>query len=309
MRCAKVIGRTGPAAAGAQYICKCALAYILGAHPPRHPFFLSLLRVSVTGVFTTFCLLSCFDVTFAATTNFAAKRERKEVAIEKPLSTLTVGEKLVFGVYWMGIYVGDGTLEVKEKVIVRGREAFHVVATAKTNDFLTKIYPIYDELHSFIDAEKFCSLEFRRNVREGRYRADETVIYDYEKKKAFYESALNKSKKEADLPAEVHDPLSAFYWFRLQEIKSKDSLRTVVNSREKNVDLEIQILGQQTKELKGKRVIETVLVEPKTRYKDVLADRGRAWVYFGVDSRRVPVWITIKSPFGTVNGVLKTDQH
>jgi hypothetical protein len=111
------------------------------------------------------------------------------------------------------------------------------------------------------------------------------------------------------LPSEVHDPLSAFYWFRLQELRGSEPVRTQVNSREKNFELDIHILGLKTKELKGKRVIETLVVEPRTRYKDVLAERGQAWVYFSVDSRRVPVWVTIKSRFGPVNGVLKTDQH
>jgi len=34
----------------------------------------------------------------------------------------------------MGAYVGLGTLEVKEKVQIHGREAFHVIAVAKTNE-------------------------------------------------------------------------------------------------------------------------------------------------------------------------------
>jgi len=242
----------------------------------------------------------------AVTQNFGVKI-RQPVPIEEPLPALAVGERLTFDVFWMGIPVGIGTLEVKEKVDVRGRQAFHVVATAKTNDFLSAIYPVEDQVHSFIDAERFCSLEFRKTLKEGRYRADESIVYDYAAKKGFYESLHNNSKKEFDIGDCAHDILSVFYWFRLQPgVEVGKSLRSAVNSEEKNWDLEFKVLKRETKELRGGVVIETLQVEPKTRYKGILYDRGRAWVYFSVDKARQPVWITIKTPFGPVAGVLNT---
>ena len=225
---------------------------------------------------------------------------------EPPLETFTVGESLFFDVSWMGIPVGTGSLEIREKVRVRGRNAFHVVAVAQTNEFLSKIYPIHDEVHSFIDDEKFYSLEFQKNLKEGHYRADERISYDHEAKKAFYESLRNKSKKEISIPVGIHDFISAFFWFRLQPLEVGKSFHTLVNSEAENWDLEIRVLEFVTKELKGERVIPTVRVEPRTRLKGMLYDRGRAWVYFSVDSQRLPVWIALQTPFGPVVGVLRT---
>ncbi len=242
----------------------------------------------------------------AAEVNFAAKKA-STIVIEEPSKALTAGERLTFEVSWMGVPVGIGTLEIKEIITVRGRPAYHVIAIAKTNDFLSKIYPIYDEAHSYIDAERFCSLGFHKNAREGRYRADETTIYDYNQMKSFYESALNKSKTQRALSSEVQDAVSAFYWFRLQKIQVGKSVKTVINNRDKDWDLEIKILSAQPKELRHGETINTILVEPVTRYKDILERRGRAWVHFSADKRRLPVWITISTPFGPVNGVLKKE--
>ena len=191
-----------------------------------------------------------------------------------------------FDVFWMGVPVGLGSIEVKEKVNVRGRDAYHVIAIARTNDFLSKLYPVYDEVHSFIDAEKFCSLEFSKKLQEGRYRAEERIVYDYTKK-------------------EVQDAVSAFYWFRLQDVEVGRSARTAVHNRGKDWDLEVKVLSRQNKELRGRGAIDTILVEPVTRYKDILYKRGRAWVYFSADESRSPVWIKIATPFGAVNGVLR----
>jgi len=242
---------------------------------------------------------------YAKSKNFSSKKSKPIVFVEAPLKVLTVGERLVFDVSWMGVPVGVGTLEVKEIATIRDRRAYHVVAIAKTNDFLSRFYPIHDEVHSFIDAEKFYSLEFSKVIQEGRYRADEKMTYDYKKRKIFYESLWNKSKKEFDLPSEVQDFLSALYWFRVQPVVVGKSLHTVVNSEAENWDLELDILRQETKEFKDGRAIPTILVEPKTRLKGMLYRRGRVWVYFSADQKRLPVWVTLRTPFGPVNGVLR----
>ncbi len=226
--------------------------------------------------------------------------------IATPLPAPSVGESLVYDVFWMGICVGTGTLEVKEKTTVGGREAFHLVATARTNPFLSRLYPVEDEVHSFVDAEKFRSLEFRKTLKEGRYRADEKIRYDYAAHKGYYESLWNKSKKELVLDGDgAQDILSAFYWFRSQEAAVGTSLKNTVNSEEKNWDLEIRVLSRQTKEIRGRGSFDTILIEPRTHLKGILYQRGRALVYFTTDRRRLPVWITLKTPFGPVVGVLR----
>lgn len=227
------------------------------------------------------------------------------IQIDAPLTTFTVGESLFFDVSWMGIPIGYGSLEVKEKVKIRGREAFHIIAIARTNEFLSRLYPVYDEIHSWIDCEKFYSLEFSKDLKEGRYRADEKIIYDHGAKKAFYESFRNHSKKEINIPSGVQDFVSAFYWFRLQPLQVGRDLHTLVNSEAENWDLEIRPIKTAIKEFRGGQVMTTVLVEPRTKLKGILYDRGQAWVYFTTDSRRLPIWIVLQTPFGPVVGVLR----
>lgn len=251
-----------------------------------------------------FCLIFSWPA-YANTSNFSSKSKEKEKPLPPPIATLTLGESFVFDVFWMGVHVGTGSLEVKEKVTVLGREAYHVVAIARTNEFLSKIYPIVDEAHTYMEADSLYSLEFRKNLSEGSYRADEKVTYDYEKKKAYYESLLNGTKSQMDITSKVHDFLSAFYWFRLQVTQVGEKHHTVLHNKGKNYDLEIDVQRREKKELKGGVVIDTIVVEPKTRLKDVLYRRGRAWVYFTADEKRMPVWVTISTPFGPVVGVLR----
>ena len=224
--------------------------------------------------------------------------------IEAPRPSLEVGERIDMQVFWIGIPVGEGSLEVSEKIIRDGRPAYHLIATARTNDFLSKIYPVEDRLESFMDAERFCSLGFRKTVREGRYRADEEIRYDYENGKVIYHSFKNASQKTFAVQGPVHDILSAFYWFRLQPVQCGQSVHTLVNDEERNWELQLEALRIEIKEFKGARVLETFLVEPRTRLKGVLYRRGRAWVNFTTDSKRTPISIRISTPFGPIMGIL-----
>ena len=216
-----------------------------------------------------------------------------------------MGEHLLYDVSWMGVPVGIGELRVSERTRLSGRECYHVIAVAQTNEFLSKIYPVRDEVHSWIDAETFQSLQFEKKVNEGFYRADERVVYDASKKIEHYESLKNGSKKEFEMAVPVHDILSAFYWARRQPLKADQSVRIAVNSDEKDWDLEIEVLRRETKEVRGWQAFDTILIEPKTKLKGVLEKRGRVWIHLKNDAARIPVLITFKTPFGPVVGVLR----
>ena len=223
-----------------------------------------------------------------------------------PPQKLFVGEKLVYSVRLLGIEVGRGETEVKEIVKVRGRDAYHVEIQVRSARIIDWIYKVRDTHHSYIDVERLHSLRYEKILREGRYRADERVRYDTAARKGYYESFWNKSKKEISLDqGYAQDILGVFYWFRLQKVEVGRPIKTVVNSEEKNWDVELRVLGRQTKEIKGRGSFDTILVEPRTRLKGILYQRGRAFVYFTTDERRLPVWITLKTPFGPVVGILR----
>ncbi len=241
-----------------------------------------------------------------AANNFSSKKNVPAPAgIAKPLTDLPLGEKLVFEVSWMGVNVGYGQIEIPEKTVVRGREAYHIVATARTNDFLSKLYPVEDRVESWVDARTFYSLKFRKTLQEGRYRADEETEFFPETKKGSYYSYKNGTRKEFEIPGPVHDIVSAFYWFRLQEASVGKSVNTTVCSEEKNWAAEIKVIGVTAKVIRGLGAVDTFYVEPKSSLRGVFYDRGRVWVYFTADQKRVPVWVVFKTPFGPVNGVLK----
>jgi hypothetical protein len=264
-----------------------------------------LLKNQFFRTFTLSLALLAFCLSAQADNNFAGKKAAQLRALAEPSQEIRVGEKLVYEVSWMGVPVGIGELEVREKRVLDGRAAFHVVAAAGTNEFLSKIYPVRDEMHSWIDAETLQSLRFVKKASEGFYRADERVVYDAGKKKGYYESLRSGEKKEFDIAVPVHDVISAFFWARRQTLTPGKSMKTTVNNGEKDYTLEIDVLRREAKELRGQGVVDTILIEPKTRLEGVLDKRGRVWVHLENNPARVPIVITFKTLFGPIVGVLK----
>ena len=256
-------------------------------------------------ILATSILLTFFTFPVCAANDFSGKKAQSLAPLVAPSQNFPTGERLAYEVSWMGVPVGIGTLEVKETVELNGRKAFHLLAVAETNEFLSKLYPVHDEVHSWVDAETFQSLQFQKKVSEGFYRADEVTRYDAVQKKGHYESLKNGTKKEFDIHVPVHDIISAFYWTRRQELLPGKTVKTIVNSDEKDWDLEIQVLRREMKEMRGQGVIDTILIEPKTRLKGILEKRGRVWIHLKNDPSRTPLLITFKTPFGPIVGVLK----
>jgi len=263
-------------------------------------------------LFFAFCILStavCLASAHAVTTNFNTKQKPRKIKIGKARKSLRVGEKFIYSVRWMGINVGEASLEVKELVDFNGREAYHVVATAKSNDFLAKFYNVEDIIHSYIDKKDLCSLKFKKYQREGTYSAEESVVFDQKRHKGYYESLSNGTKKEFDIPDKVHDLLSVFYYFRTLDVKPDSKMTFDVNADEKNWKVVLNISAPQQLEILRKGVHEVFYVVPKAPFKGVIAKRSKAWVYFSVDEDRVPVLIKFRIPFGFVSGVLERMEY
>jgi len=204
----------------------------------------------------------------------------------------------------MGIPVGEASLHVKEIVTINGREAYHVIAKAGSNDFLDGFYKVEDEIHSYIDTEFFYTHRFEKHQREGRYKSDEVMDYDQVNHTARYESLLNGTVKTMEIPPRVQDVVSSFYCFRLEDMKPGDVVIMDVNADEKNWKLPIDVLEAVPLELRNRGVIDALKIEPKAKFKGLFVDRGRLLIYLSADKERVPLLIKIHTPWGLVGGEL-----
>jgi len=120
-----------------------------------------------------------------------------------------IGEYFQFSVDWNGLNGGSSLMQVQNLTTVGGRRAYRIVTKTESNSFVSKFYKVRDRAESYIDAESLVTLRFVKHLREGGYKKDIDVRFDQEAHKAVYDDG-----ETVDVPAAVHDVLSAFYYVR-----------------------------------------------------------------------------------------------
>lgn len=243
----------------------------------------------------------------SAAMNFAANGEKYlPKPIAEPEPSFPAGERLVYDVYWLGFHVGTGQIWVKEKTVVGGREAWHVVGTARANGFLSNIYHVRDEAHSWIDARTGESIQFLKKVDERGAQAHEKDTFDKAAGKGRHRSLKTGETKLFGITTPVHDVLSVFFWARRQPLVPGRKIETVLSCNQADWRLEVNVVKQEVEALRGHGIVDHVVVEPRAEPKgEGKGPPGRAWVYLKNDPRRTPVLVKFKTPFGAVVGVLR----
>jgi len=258
-------------------------------------------------------LLLSFIISGCGTTKiYKIKEESKEkaqaVKIEAPKSRLRVGEKLTYKAEWMGMDVGRATLLVKEITKLNGHEVYHIRAEADTTSFVAKLFPVQDEIATYIDTKELYPVRFDKKQKEGKRHKDEYIDFDQKEGKAFYTSRLTNEKKEFKVPGKVQDPVSCIYYFRLSDVKEGEALFANVHLDDKNWFLETRIINRGIVKIKGLGNYQAFMAEPLSWFQGELNKNAKVSIWFSADQQRIPLLIVVQSSIPLVGTVTITLQ-
>ena len=123
-----------------------------------------------------------------------------------------VGEKVNYVIQYGIITGGIASLELKSELL-NGNEVWHSVLLAKTTGVADAFFKVLDIYESYLDPETELPVKSVRNIREGRYRKYNEVLFDH---KTRADSAILTSDLTGIhiAPKGIHDILSCFYFFR-----------------------------------------------------------------------------------------------
>ena len=129
----------------------------------------------------------------------------------QPVSYM-VGEKVNYTVQYGIITGGSASLELNREEL-GGEEVWHSTLTARTTGLADAIFKVLDIYESYIDPATGLPVKSIRNIREGRYRKYNEVLFDHETRA---DSAILTSDLTGIhiAPPGIFDILSCFYYFR-----------------------------------------------------------------------------------------------
>jgi hypothetical protein len=193
------------------------------------------------------------------------------------------GEKLTYRLSWGFIPAGVATLEVMPLAEINGEAAYHFVMTARTNSFVDVFYKVRDRVDAYTDIDMNHSLLYQKKHREGDTIRDIEVLFDWQKQQAVYSNITAKEEKTIDLQPGTFDPLSAFYYSRLQALQKNKVVERPVSDGKKNLTGRLAVRKNQKISVSAGR-FDTFLLEPD------LKDLGGV---FEKDSKaKLKLWVT-----------------
>lgn len=209
------------------------------------------------------------------------------------------GETLVYTIAWLKIEGGGMTLRTTRETTTDGVPLHRISLTATSNEYVSKFYPVRDLYETWVDARDFQPLRFEKHAREGRYESDEVEEFDLGRRIGSWRD------DRTPLPSRIQDIISSFYFLRAQRLVVGSDVRVDMFSRGKIYKLKASVVEKEKVETEA-GVFDAFKVQPQLRENETAEDRnrGKLFLWFSDDERRLPVMAKTVMPIGSVTARL-----
>ncbi|MDA3792586.1 MAG: DUF3108 domain-containing protein [Elusimicrobia bacterium] len=208
-----------------------------------------------------------------------------------------VGEDLTFSIRWGFITAGYANMAVTEEIILDERPVYRIVTQARSAAFFDPFYKVRDIVESYIDKEKLHTVRYKKQLREGSYEKDTTIIYDHKNKMAY------ENGHKFEITEGVQDVLSALYYMRHKKLEVGKVYEFDVGTGKKLWPLKITVKRKEKIKVPAGK-FKTYLVIPELREEGIFKAKGKLKVWLTADDKKIPVLMKSKIPVGSISAVL-----
>lgn len=208
------------------------------------------------------------------------------------------GEVLDFEIQYGVVSVGRARLETREVERYRERPVLELLSRAKSAQWIDTVYKVRDEISSLFDLEALYSLRFRKQLREGDYKADFDAEYLHAEGVARYADG-----SESELVPGSQDILSALFYVRAFALREGMVLHIPVHDGKKSYPLRVAVTGRERVETRLGSY-DCLVLEPTLQSQGLFKSEGRMLIYLSDDARRLPVKLKARAPVGAFTSEL-----
>ncbi len=211
-----------------------------------------------------------------------------------------VGEKLTFDVKYGFVTAGIATFEIPKVKKISGRDVYQIVFQVSSVPSFDWFFKVRDRYETYLDMEGIFPWRFEQHIREGKYSRDFSAFFDQRKGKA------KTSEGEYDIPKNVNDIVSAFYYVRtldLSGLKKGQKIHLENFYKNKVYPLDVVYHGKEKVDV-GAGTFECILVEPLVQEGGLFKSEGSILIWLSNDDLRLPVKVKTKVIIGSIDAEL-----
>lgn len=211
-----------------------------------------------------------------------------------------IGEQLTYRVYLANSPEQVGTLVFNLKARGRyfNRDGLQVIVTAQTTGPGSRVFPVNDQISSYIDPTTLLPFRTELNLSEGKYHY--VRAYNLDQNRG---AATTDAKERIDIPVGTHDLISTFYSIRTFDLAPPKQNAISIMATTLPRTLLVKSQRRDTIELGGQK-ISAILVTLTLPTDDPQSDRLQIRVWIGDDGRHLPLRFTAVTQLGTVRADL-----
>jgi hypothetical protein len=250
------------------------------------------MKISLNRLFTVILvvILGLSSISFSQEKKF---RELENKAFKE-------GEKLTFDVNYGFVTAGIGVMKIPRIKKISGRESYHVYFEVNTVPSFDWIFKVRDRYETYIDVKGLFPWRFEQHIREGSYTRDFSAFFDQRKGKA------KTSEGEYEIPEDVHDIISAFYFTRTldySDMKVGDKVHLQNFYKDKVHELDVKFRGRETIEVPAGK-FDCIIIEPLVKEGGLFKHDGDIIIWLTDDDLKMPVKVRTKIIIGHVEILL-----
>ncbi len=224
------------------------------------------------------------------------------------------GEKELYRATWNGLF-SVATAEVTTtSSMVDGKKVYQVRVDAKTSKALDLIWKMRDVISATFDAKSLAPSHYLFNQRENSRIIDTEAKLDLSTKRwAVNRQQNGKRPKNYQFDSyNTFDPITAVYLARSVDFKIGDKLYFKIFGGRYQYLLELFVEKKEPVELPSGKTVEAYKIVPRVQNlkKSGYASRlTEAAIWISTDERRLPVKLSSKIAFGSVQLDLMEDKR
>ena len=207
-----------------------------------------------------------------------------------------VGERLEFSVGYGMIKAGTAVMEIPEIAKLDSRKCYHIISTAQSNKVFSVFFKVDDKVESFMDMYGLYSLRYDKHIKEGKFKADASMLFDQDNHLAIYHSG----RDTFNVPEYAQDVLSAFYFVRTQDLQVGRSIFVDNHTDKKTYSLEVKVLRKERVKVEAGE-FDCVVVEPLLKTPGIFEQKGSLTVWLTDDEVKMPVLMKSKVFIGSIS--------
>lgn len=210
-----------------------------------------------------------------------------------------IGEQLIYQVYLATSPQPSGTITftLKSRGRYFNRDGLMFSVAAQTTGPGAKLYPVNDQITSYVDPTTLLPFRTELNLSEGKYHSVRN--YDVDQNRG---TATAGNKEKIDIPVGTHDLISAFYSIRTFDLwpPKQNAISIMAISQARTLLVKSQ--RRETLDLGGQKI--NAIMVTLTTPDDPQSDRMQIRLWIGDDARHLPLRIAAVTQLGAVRADL-----